>query len=227
MSAQPDNTSCGPASLHSIYHFLGEEIPLKTIIQEISQFEAGGGTLGVILAKHALSKKFKVTLHSYNLNIFDPSWIKLTGKDLTKKLSLRIKKKDLSPKERIAHQSYIDFIQMGGILKFQDLSPATLIKYLNKGIPLLVGLSATWLYQAKREDPIENEYDDICGDPAGHFVVIHGYNAKTKLINVADPYIPNPIHGEHFYKISIQRIITSILLGVMTFDGNILVIEKA
>jgi hypothetical protein len=38
-------------------------------------------------------------------------------------------------------------------------------------------LSATYLYQTKRE--FDNEYDDIRGNPVGHFVVICGYYARS------------------------------------------------
>lgn len=226
MLPQPDCTSCGPTGLHALYDYWDDPISLDQVVKSVVQFERGGGTLGVILGKHALDRGYQVKIYTYNLHIFDPSWFSLSSHDLIEKLRLRIKNKQLSEKETIAHNAYIEYLRLGGVLAFEDLSPALLTRYLDQGIPLLAGLSSTWLYGAKRENSALNVDDDVAGDPAGHFVVLYGHDLNTGLVNVADPYLPNPIRDGHYYQISLDRIISSILLGVMTFDGNILVIKR-
>lgn len=70
---QPDETTCGPTCLHTIYQFYGDSIELDTIINEILSLE-DGGTLGALLAIHALKRGYKATIFSYNLQVFDPTW---------------------------------------------------------------------------------------------------------------------------------------------------------
>ena len=44
--------------------------------------------------------------------------------------------------------------------------------------------------------------------------------------SVADPYLPNPLGEEHPTTMcSLDRLIAAILLGVLTYDANLLVIE--
>ncbi|MBI4844285.1 MAG: hypothetical protein HY809_08200 [Nitrospirae bacterium] len=66
--------------------------------------------------------------------------------------------------------------------------------------------------------------ETTCG-PAGHFVVLSGYNREEKTVMVADPFHPNPYSESHHYTTSITRVLCSILLGVLTYDANLLIIE--
>ena len=68
--------------------------------------------------------------------------------------------------------------------------------------------------------------DDVRGAPCGHFVVLAGYHRDDRTVLVADPYLPNPVaRGKRFYAVNIDRVICSILLGVLTYDANLLVIH--
>ena len=44
-------------------------------------------------------------------------------------------------------------------------------------------------------------------------------------ILIADPYIKNPVAAKQFYQVNIDRVICAILLGVLTYDANLLVIH--
>jgi hypothetical protein len=70
-----------------------------------------------------------------------------------------------------------------------------------------------------------NDFDDIRGEPSGHFVILSGYNREERTVTIADPFLPNPYSGTHHYMVSIDRVLCSILLGVLTYDANILIIE--
>ena len=89
-------------------------------------------------------------------------------------------------------------------------------------------MSATYLYACSREFTGADKrsvYDDVQGYPMGHFVVLCGFTpGGRQRIMVADPYRENP-HGESVYTVSARRLIHSILLGVVTYDGNLLIIE--
>jgi len=223
---QPDDVTCGPTSLHAVYEHLGYKIPLKNLIAEI-EFLEEGGTLGVFLGIDALKRGFKATIHSYNLKIFDPTWSHLRMSALRDKLQ-QLRKARTAPKLRKAIEAYIRFIDLGGMIALTDLRASMFQKYFKKGIPVLCGLSATYLYQCMREFTNESDqsvFDDIHGEPCGHFVVAYGLDEKNQFL-VADPDCTNPLHKNPYYKVDKFRFLHSILLGVMTYDGNVLVIEK-
>jgi len=225
ISPQPNETTCGPSCLYSIYRFLGDHISLNKVIEEIYQFEEGGGTLGVILGNHALLRDFKATLYTINLKVMDPTWADLPMPSIKKKLEYRLLHRQLK-KERMALEQYIKFLDLGGSIRIREMTSRLISNYLSKGTPILCGLSSTWLYQTKRELPDKNIEDDVLGEPEGHFVVLYGYNAKTKMVNIGDPYYGNPFSNKLYYKAHIRKVLTAIYLGVLTFDGNILVLEK-
>ena len=219
---QPDETTCGPTCLHSIYQYYNRPILLETVIEDVEQFE-DGGTIGVLLANDALTKGFDATIFSYNLQIFDPTWSSLKPQELIGKLKAQMdykKEKKLS----IASEGYIRFLELGGRLKFEDLRSAIIRRYLKKDQPIIAGLSATYLYKSMREYGATLDYDDIRGEPSGHFVVLHGYDTETREVYIADPIQTNPTGNGTFYKMKIDRVINSILLGIVTYDANLIII---
>jgi len=226
ITSQPDNTSCGPTALQAVYKHCGIEISLEQLISEIKQFEDGGGTLAVILGNHALGKGFKASLYTYNLDIFDPTWQDLKAQALIEKLKEQLKYKNSDHRFKLVSESYIKFLQMGGEILFEDLTPELIIRYIENNNAILTGLSATYLYQEMREDPLTCADDEFGGRPSGHFVVIHGYDNSRNEVLVADPYSSNPVAKRHHYSVKLSRLINAILLGVVTYDGNLLIISK-
>lgn len=224
--AQPDDITCGPTSLHAVYQYYQFPISLKQVIREVTVLE-DGGTLGVLLGSHALKKGFKVKVITYNLKIFDPSWFGTSGPFLRKKLRAQLRYKK-GKKFEEASKAYMDFLALGGEILFEDLTADLLQSYFQKDIPLLVGLSATYLYNCQREyTNYKNKsiFDDLRGFPMGHFVVLCGLD-EDGFVSVADPYKDNPISEDHYYHVDIHRLINSILLGIVTYDANLLIIEK-
>ena len=90
----------------------------------------------------------------------------------------------------------------------------------------MTGLSSTYLYRDMRELPDTNKDDDVRGDPAGHFVVLYGYDRNKRLVEVADPYRQNPLGQGLYYTVDMHRLIGAVLLGCLTYDANLLIIEK-
>ena len=219
---QPDETSCGPTCLHSIYQYYEKPYSLDSVIEDVEHFEEGG-TIGVLLANDALKKGFKATIYSYNLQIFDPTWFSLSRKEMIEKLKAQMAYKH-SEKLKIASDAYIRFLELGGILKFEDLRSAIIRKSLKKNQPVIAGLSATYLYKSMREFGADLDYDDLRGEPSGHFVVMHGYDMETREVFIADPIKSNPTGNGTFYKMKIERVINAILLGIVTYDANLIII---
>lgn len=225
---QPDGTACGPTCLHSVYRYYGDDIPLARVMKEAARLR-WGGTLAVMLACHALRRGYRASIHTYNLEVFDPTWFAETPAgekpvDLAKKLRGRMKaKKGKRLKAEI--RAYLEFIDLGGKVDFQDLTPGLITRYLRDGRPVLTGLSSTYLYRTPREYGPRYDDDDVRGDPAGHFVVLFGHDAEANTVSVADPLEPNPPFNSHVYEVGMDRLICSILLGILTYDANLLVIE--
>ncbi|MBU2494275.1 MAG: C39 family peptidase [Bacteroidetes bacterium] len=224
---QPSDTTCGPTSLHAVYNYYGMEIPLKQVISEVSYLEEGG-TLAVMLGIDALKKGFKVKIYTYNLLVFDPTWFSDKKVNLIFKLQMQLKHKK-SKRLHKATKAYIEFLENGGQILFKDLNTAFLKKKFEQNIPILTGLSATYLYNCSRERTGKGDktiYDDVKGFSTGHFVVLCGYDREKKHVIVADPYKENPFSGNNYYSVKIGRLINSIMLGIVTYDANLLIIEK-
>jgi hypothetical protein len=221
---QPDDTTCGPTCLHAVYKYYGDNIELKKVIEEVHAFE-GGGTLAVWLACHALKRGYDATIYTYNLQVFDPTWLQKTKVDVVQRLLDQITYKN-DPKLRLATRAYIEFLELGGQIKLDDLTRDLLRRHLLQNIPVLSGLSSTFLYRSPREYGTKQpEFDDIRGEPAGHFVILCGYDRTKKLVTVADPLHTNPFSPTQKYETSIDRVLCSILLGVITYDANFLIIR--
>ena len=227
MMTQPNDETCGPPSLHAVYHYYGDPLSLETVIQEVQYLETGG-TLAVFLACHALRRGYRAKIYTYNLKLFDPTWFKEPPAVIIEKLRRQQECKK-SKKIQDSTGPYIEFLTLGGELFSQELNPALLKGYFNRGVPVLTGLNATYLYQCKREYAAKNNKavsDDIRGFPMGHFVVLCGYDDEKRHVIVADPFKKNPMSKNNYYSVDAGRLINAILLGIVTYDANLLVVEK-
>ncbi|HEY3180647.1 MAG TPA: hypothetical protein VGL25_17405 [Casimicrobiaceae bacterium] len=218
---QPDETTCGPTCLHAVYRYWGDQEPLDTIIARMYRLERGG-TFAVFLGCDALRKGYRAAIYTYNVTVFDPTWF-VRGVDIAERLT---KQREIKTDERlqIATSGYLQFLQLGGRLRFADLSQVLVRALLRFKLPILTGLSSTYLYRSPREYGPQDTPDDIRGFPAGHFVVIAGFDRTRRHVLVVDPYQPNPYGEAHEYWISIDRVVTAILLGIVTHDANLLVV---
>jgi hypothetical protein len=219
---QPDDVTCGPACLHGVYRHYGDDVPLERVIADIHTLDQGG-TLDVFLANHALARGYGATILTYNLDVFDPTWFSLPNAEIRARLAAQAKVKPWS-RLQAATRGYDEFLRLGGKLELVDLDPPLLRRYLQRG-PIITGLSATYLYRAVRDIPETNADDDVRGEPVGHFVVLTGQRRDAREILIADPLEANPLVRSRYYAVRVQRLIGAILLGVMTYDANLLVIE--
>lgn len=217
---QPDDTTCGPTCLHAVYRYYGDSIELQRVIDEVRPL-AEGGTLAVWLANHALKRGYRATIHTYNLQMFDPTWF-ARPVSLVERLEQQLVRKH-DPKLRLATEAYLEFLELGGKIFLGDSTSRLIRRYLKHGLPILTGLSATYLYSCAREK--NDVYDDVEGEPLGHFVVLSGYDQATREVMIADPLQDNPRFGQQYYNVNIERLVASILLGIVTFDANLLILE--
>jgi hypothetical protein len=225
---QPDDITCGPTCLHAIYRYFGDEIPLHQVVSEVPQI-ATGGTLAVYLAVHALRRGYNATIYSYNLQIFDPTWASARSEEIAEKLRLQASYKKADPRLEVATNGYLEFLELGGQLRFEVLTAGLIRRYLKRSLPVLSGLSATYLYNSAREYSEGNDliFDDIRGKSMGHFVVLAGYDKQDRTVLIADPFLQNPVSSGQYYRVNILRLVCAIMLGTLTFDGDLLIIKPA
>lgn len=227
---QPADDACGPTALHGVYRYWGAQVPLAEVVAAVPRLD-DGGTIAASLGADALRRGFRATLYTYNLRIFDPSWFDSAGRSLpaeqlVAKLRAQAAAKD---KEKLSFvtDAFIEFLQAGGRVRFEDLNGRLIARFLRAGRPILVGLSSTYLYKVKRETRREGAEDDVRGYPSGHFVVLHGYDPARRTVDLADPLGRSHTGQGLHYQVTLARLTTAILLGVLTYDGNLLVIEPA
>jgi hypothetical protein len=221
MLAQPDEVTCGPTCLHAIYRYWGSDESLADVIGRIRRLEHGG-THAVFLACDALRRGYNATLYTFNLTLFDPSWFR-AGVDLSERLRRQAEFKD-DRRLQNATAGYLDFLELGGRVRLTDPTRTLVRGLLRRRLPVLAGLSSTFLYRSPREYGPQDRPDDIRGEPAGHFVVLSGYDRRERKVQVVDPYDPHPHGPNRRYWISIDRVIGATLLGIVTYDANLLVI---
>jgi len=242
LHAQPDDLTCGPTCLHAVYRYHGLDLPLETVIRETPRLN-DGGTLAVNLGRHALRYGFKARLYVFNLRIFDPTWfepaanerhtrVAESGKLVERLRAQRVAK--TRPKLRTAIDAYLEYLELGGEVAQEDLTTDLLRRYLNRDIPILTGLSATYLYGSAREievSPGKLAFDDILGEPTGHFVILSGYQKEAREVLVADPLSlatasPSDRPQSRHYSVDIHRLLCAILVGIITYDGNLLILTR-
>lgn len=223
ISPQPDDVTCGPTCLHAVYRYYGDPKSLAEVIAETPQLEEGG-TLAALLGRHALDRGYQAKVYTCDVEMFDPTWFAPGAATLVERLraQMRVKK---SPNLHSASLAFISFLEAGGELLMEDLTAGLLRKHLSRGAPILAGLSSTFLYRHVREYGPNCIDDDLRGTPAGHFVVLCGLDETRRNVLVADPYSANPLSDDHFYTVAFDRLVCAILLGVLTYDANLLIIE--
>lgn len=219
---QPDPLTCGPTALHAVYRYYGDDIPLDRVMSQIPMLE-DGGTLAPVLACHALGRGYRAIIYTYDLQLFDPTWFPPGKADIRERLTAQMRVKT-DPKLHITSRAYRDFLGLGGELRYEDLTSNLMRKYLVRSMPVITGLSATYLYGSTREFGPDSDYDDVRGESAGHFVVLCGYHRENRTVFVADPIQVNPAGKGPHYEVGINRVLCAILLGVLTYDGNLLIL---
>jgi hypothetical protein len=220
---QPDETTCGPTCLQAVYRYWDDNESLDEVIGRAGRLEHGG-TFAVFLACDALRRGYEATIYTYNLNVFDPSWFTQRDVDIAERLR---RQREVKMDYRLQHATtgYLEFLALGGRLRLLDLSRGLIHGLLRRRIPIITGLSSTFLYRMPREFGPDDVPDDVRGLPSGHFVVLAGYDSERRRVLVVDPYQSNPYASSHEYWLSLHRVLGAVLLGIVTHDANLLIIH--
>lgn len=221
---QPDEVTCGPTCLRKVYSFYGLPDTQEQIISALERNE-DGGTLAVYLGIVALNRGLRARIYSYDLRIFDPTWYDLSAAGLKEKILARLSHLT-DEKRRRAANAYVTFLELGGELAFDELRHTLLKAIIDRGHPVLAGLSATYLYRSSRErfDAAAKGHidDDVAGEPTGHFVVISGYDNWGRRVTLVDPFEHAPVNQAGLIQVDCDRLINAIMLGDVTYDAVLL-----
>lgn len=221
---QPDDVTCGPTCLRKVYDFYGIPAEWEEILGDIDRND-DGGTLAVFLGIAAIRRGLRARIFAYDMRIFDPSWFSLPMDLLAEKVHARF---PYLPTAKALHaaRAYLDFLQAGGEVCFDELTPALLKRILDRDHPILAGLSATYLYRMPRErhDPTTNALidDDVRGQATGHFIVVCGYEHWGREFVLRDPSEHTPLAPDGRLVVNAERLTNAILLGDLTYDAVLL-----
>jgi len=163
---QKKNT-CGPSSLQQILAYYGIEMDLKKIMRNVKIYK-GGFAFMSDLATYVKKLGFDSKIICYDASIVDPTWSELSKRKIIQKLVKRFKF------EKNGIKKLIKFLKVNGKLEIRIPTKELILSYLKKKVPPIICLSSTILRGKSRR--YKGKYDDIKGNPIGHFLVISGYD---------------------------------------------------
>lgn len=228
---QPTNTSCSPTALSMILSYYGlaetvEEIS-KKVPQSVDENGEEMGTINQEMATWCLSLGFEVSIYTFDCQIIDMAWQKLSKNEILARLEVGLNGwtvpslgKDWS---RAYRQSYIDFLKKGGDLHIQPAVTSGLLYDLLENGPILPCLCDNTLYGTGRTSHDGKEQtvpDDVNGRATNHSIVIYGNDEEGNFL-IADPWYKP---GRH--TISPERMVAAISTAQIECDNLLFQIYK-
>ncbi len=197
---QPTNNSCGYTALAILLSFTGIKLIPEEVLAKVPQpnDEKGEPTGSVTsqLAAWCLSQGRKIKFYTFDCEIIDLSWSKLSKSELINRLETVKDVRDVPGLgkhwSRIYVEAYIDFLKTGGELIIQpNVTSQLLYTLLEKG-PVYVNVCANTINNEGRavypdHQKRELALNDVDGKVSTHSVVIYGNNESGELL-VADPW---------------------------------------
>lgn len=201
---QPTNSTCSPTALSVLLEHYGKKIgPLDIeakVPQSVNDKGEKIGTINQQLATWCLSQDFKVALYTFDCQVIDQSWGKLSAEQQLERMKLR---KDgwVVPSmgeewTKQYTQAYIDFIEAGGELHIQPAVTSKLLYKLLETGPFLPCVSYSTMYGAGRsvnEGEIKSTDDDVNGRATNHSIVVYGNDEAGNFL-IADSWKKPGLH---------------------------------
>ncbi len=199
--------ACGPVSTYNIHKYFGTKITLPEILKDL------GVTLKSLtfpsqLANHLRRQSYIVEVLTSCSYVVSPQWMGKPSSSIIDQLTkwCGYNKKSTWLKGATL---LLEYMKDGGKVTVLNLTTKVLDDYLDQGYVILACLEESWLW-GKRKIADKNIFDDVKGNPRGHFVVL--YDKNDHDYRVSDPY-PTGLPGrEGTYTVSKDTVLTSILL---------------
>jgi hypothetical protein len=195
---QPTNTTCGYAALATLLSFYDKRVTVEDILKNVEQplNENGepGGSITTELIRWCLGEGFASDLYSFDLEMLDLSWQKLSQQEMLKKIEFYATTRDvLGLGQDYAKRylyGYANMIKAGGKLSTLPHVTTKLLNNLLKDAPLYVNVCSDVMDnkgRTKSTGPRLDEEDDVNGRIHTHSIIVYGMNDTGNYL-VADPW---------------------------------------
>lgn len=205
------SSSCGPVSLYNIYEHFGIKTSLHQILNDLKIDDKKAtypAQLAVDIKKHGLS----TILLTSSPRLVAPNWVNHENKEIIEKLSKWLKKhKNDKWSGNVKH--LLTYLKHNGDILITDLTTKLIDEYLDQGYLVMPCLEDSWIW-GQRKIKGKAEFDDIAGEPRGHFVVVYGKEDNEYL--VSDPYPTGLQNREGIYRIDKDKLLVATLFWSAT-----------
>ena len=145
--------------------YWGDDEPLATVIERMWRLEQGG-TFAVFLGCDALAQGLsRAHLHVQPLRVRSDVVHAAARRHRRAARSRSARRR--ATRGQHATDGYLEFLERGGRLRFADLSQHLIRGILRCRLPIITGLSSTYLYRSAREFGRTDTPDDVRGIRSG------------------------------------------------------------
>lgn len=160
LNSKPYYQNCGLKCLDALFQYYRIDKTPKDLIKKDTNKPLWISDLGSLV----LGAGLPVTLFTYSQKIFRPEWFNFSKQKIFAKLRKREKNLLIDR----ARRSILDFLKLGGKLKFEVLNAERLKYYIKNKKPVLLAASSSIIHHRFML--------------SGHFVVLIGYDKKFFII---------------------------------------------
>lgn len=231
LQKQSTSSNCVQTSTSQFLGFYGIDQTPDSIEAEVPvRVNPEGKPMGTLFADIGIwlrkTQNVPVTMHIFDTQIIDRSWISLSQEQLLEEV-INMQKHGVStartPYAPLLIDAYASFMQSGGVVSVAKCTNELLQTLLAKG-PVLAIISFNYMYDYPRSSynpEVKNyEADTIDGKAIEHAVVITGYSDGSYTYNDPDA----ELGGQHTVKDDI--LIGAICTAQLNSDNYLLTIEK-
>jgi hypothetical protein len=195
---QSTNHSCTPTATAMLLSHYGKTITPDDVMAAVPvNTDDQGEEIGSIsqdLATWCLVQGFDVTMYSFDCQIIDLAWAKLSVEEVIERLQAVKMVRDVPNLGKLWSQKYVEsyqhFLESGGELHIQPYVTESLLQELLQTGPIFVSICTQPYFDQGRtryEGYKEEIADDVNGIVTTHSVVVYGINDDGDYL-IADPW---------------------------------------
>lgn len=195
---QPTNTTCGYAALAMLLSFYDKTVTVDDLVKSVKQpTNKEGDPIGSItteLITWCLSQGFRSKLYSFDCELLDLSWGRLSSEEIIAKIEQHRSSRNVLGLGNEYAKRYLDgyatMMKHGGVLIIQPHVTTKLIDSLLKTAPVYVNVCSDVMDNIGRTKVAglrQFEEDDEDGSIHTHSIVVYGITDRKEYL-VADPW---------------------------------------
>jgi hypothetical protein len=145
--AQPDNVTCGPTCLHAVYRFYGDQLPLDQVIQRDSA-ASRRWDIGCFAGVPRFAPRLRRDHFDVQSADLRPDLVSAPI-SLAWRIVCELRWPSSGSSKLACGERGLSGIatDLGGRIQMEDFTSRLIRRYLKREIPILTGLSATYLYR--------------------------------------------------------------------------------